>query len=325
MEQVKINELISGGPANLFLMIESVAVKQKKSGDKYMSFVLKDKSGKISANYWSPSRAELGAFAANDIVFVESETESYQEKIQLNIRKIRKVQESDGVGLSDFIKSSPKSGEEMYREVIAYIEKYVDNDDLKKLTLTVYEDYKDKLLTWPAAISFHHAEIGGLLRHTIGVMRGCFYMYQAYRFLNKDLLLCCAALHDIGKLYEYVQNDNGLLKEMTVDGALVSHIIRGAMIIEDYGKRLGTDPEVMVLLTHMILSHHGKPEFGSSVTPRIPEAFILHEMDDIDAKVYEMEDALAKVKEGTLTERQRAFDDARLYRSPMLTVGEDFL
>ena len=325
MEQVKINELISGGPANLFLMIESVAVKQKKSGDKYMSFVLKDKSGKISANYWSPSRADLGAFAANDIVYVESETESYQEKIQLNIRKIRKVQDSDGVGLSDFIKSSPKTGEEMYREVIAYIEKYVDNDDLKKLTLTVYEDYKEKLLTWPAAISFHHAEIGGLLRHTIGVMRGCFYMYQAYRFLNKDLLLCGAALHDIGKLYEYVQNDNGLLKEMTVDGALVSHIIRGAMIIEDYGKRLGTDPEVMVLLTHMILSHHGKPEFGSSVTPRIPEAFILHEMDDIDAKVYEMEDALAKVKEGTLTERQRAFDDARLYRSPMLTVGEDFL
>ncbi|MBR5005674.1 MAG: TraI domain-containing protein, partial [Clostridia bacterium] len=92
----------------------------------------------------------------------------------------------------------------MYREVIAYIEKYVDNDDLKKLTLTVYEDYKEKLLTWPAAISFHHAEIGGLLRHTIGVMRGCFYMYQAYRFLNKDLLLCGAALHDIGKLYEYV-------------------------------------------------------------------------------------------------------------------------
>ena len=325
MEQVKINELISSGPANLFLMIESVAVKQKKSGDKYMSFVLKDKSGKISANYWSPSRADLGAFAANDIVYVESETESYQEKIQLNIRKIRKVQDSDGVGLSDFIKSSPKTGEEMYREVIAYIEKYVDNDDLKKLTLTVYEDYKEKLLTWPAAISFHHAEIGGLLRHTIGVMRGCFYMYQAYKFLNKDLLLCGAALHDIGKLYEYVQNDNGLLKEMTVDGALVSHIIRGAMIIEDYGKRLGTDPEVMVLLTHMILSHHGKPEFGSSVTPRIPEAFILHEMDDIDAKVYEMEDALAKVKEGTLTERQRAFDDARLYRSPMLTVGEDFL
>ncbi|MBR5005673.1 MAG: hypothetical protein IKY07_01120 [Clostridia bacterium] len=91
MEQVKINELISSGPANLFLMIESVAVKQKKSGDKYMSFVLKDKSGKISANYWSPSRADLGAFAANDIVYVESETESYQEKIQLNIRKIRKV------------------------------------------------------------------------------------------------------------------------------------------------------------------------------------------------------------------------------------------
>ncbi len=325
MEQVKINELIVGGPTNLFLMIESVSVKQKKSGDKYLNFVLKDRSGKISANYWSPSRAELGAFAANDIVYVESETESYADKLQLNIKKIRKTQESDGVGLADFIKSSPKSGEAMYREVLAYIEKYVENEDLKKLTLAIYEDHKEQLLTWPAAISFHHAELGGLLRHTIGVMRGCFYMYQAYRFLNKDLLLCGAALHDIGKLSEYVANDTGLLKEMTVDGALVSHIIRGAMLVEDYGKRLGTDSEALVLLTHMILSHHGKPEFGSSVTPRIPEAFILHEMDDIDAKIYEMEDALAKVKEGTLTDRQRAFDDARLYRSPMLTVGEEFI
>ena len=283
MEQVKINELIVGGPANLFLMIESVSVKQKKSGDKYLNFVLKDRSGKISANYWSPSRAELGAFAANDIVYVESETESYADKLQLNIKKIRKTQESDGVGLADFIKSSPKSGEAMYWEVLAYIEKYVENEDLKKLTLAIYEDHKEQLLTWPAAISFHHAELGGLLRHTIGVMRGCFYMYQAYRFLNKDLLLCGAALHDIGKLSEYVANDTGLLKEMTVDGALVSHIIRGTMLVEDYGKRLGTDSEALVLLTHMILSHHGKPEFGSSVTPRIPEAFILHEMDDIDA------------------------------------------
>ena len=156
-------------------------------------------------------------------------------------------------------------------------------------------------------------------------MRGVFYIYQGYKYLNKDLLLTGAALHDIGKLFEYNQNETGLLKEQSVDGALVAHLVRGAMLVEQYGRALGCDAAVTELLVHMILAHHGKPEFGSPVTPRTPEAMVLHMIDDMDAKLYEMQDALSKTAENTLTERTKAFDDVRLYRSSLSGIDEQFL
>ncbi|MCR5694965.1 MAG: HD domain-containing protein [Clostridia bacterium] len=325
MEQQKISELVSGAHIRSFFLVDSATAKSRKSGDPYLFFTFKDKSGKISGNYWNPGRSDFDAFGTGDIVFVEAVVETYNEKLMLNIGKVRPAQPSDGVSVRDLVKSSPKEGSAMYSEIIGYINKYVTNEDMKILTVSVYEAYKNELIVYPAAISFHHAEIGGLLHHTIGVIRGAFFISQAYPFLNRDLLLCGAALHDIGKIHEYSLNDTGLIKEVTVDGNLVTHIIRGAMIVEEFGKRLGTDPEIIRLLSHMILSHHGVPEFGSSVVPKFPEAFILHEMDDIDAKLFEMEEALSNTAVGEMSERQRAFDDARLYRSPIFKINEEMI
>ncbi|MBP1588027.1 MAG: HD domain-containing protein [Clostridia bacterium] len=325
MEPVKISAMEAGTVVCQFFMIESCTKKNKKTGEPFLSFSLKDKSGRINANYWSPSKGEIGYYAANDIVYVEADVESFSERLQLNVRKIRKKNDNDSVTIQDFVRSSPRSGEVMFGEIMSYIDKYVDNEDLKRLTKAIYEDNRDKLLTFPAAISFHHAGIGGLLEHTIGVMRGVFYIYQGYKYLNKDLLLTGAALHDIGKLFEYNQNETGLLKEQSVDGALVAHLVRGAMLVEQYGRALGCDAAVTELLVHMILAHHGKPEFGSPVTPRTPEAMVLHMIDDMDAKLYEMQDALSKTAENTLTERTKAFDDVRLYRSSLSGIDEQFL
>ena len=325
MEPVKITEMEAGSVVGQFFIIESCTKKNKKSGEPFLSFVLKDRSGKINANYWNPSKGEIGYYSSNDIVYLEADVESFSERLQLNIRKIRKKNDNDPVSIVDLIRSSPRSGESMYGEIISYIDKYVDNEDVKTLTKAIYEDNREKLLTFPAAISFHHSGIGGLLEHTIGVMRGVFYIYQGYKYLNKDLLLAGAALHDIGKLFEYNQNETGLLKEQSVDGALVAHLIRGAMVVEEYGKKLGLDPEITQLIVHMILSHHGKPEFGSPVTPRTPEALVLHMVDDMDAKLYEMEEALSKTEAGSLTERVKAFDDTRLYRSSFSGIDVQFL
>lgn len=323
MEQQKISEFVSGDHIRNYFILDSVTVKSRKSGDQYLFFQFKDRSGKISGNFWSPSKSDFDAYNVGDIVFVEAVTETYNDRIMLNIAKIRRAASDEAVSVRDLVKSSPKDGETMYSEIVSTVDKYVDNEDMKKLTLAIYEAHKEKLIVYPAAISFHHAEIGGLLHHTLGVIKGVFYVSQAYKFLSRDLLICGAALHDIGKLYEYSLNETGLIKEVTIDGNLVTHIIRGAMIVEEFGKNLGTDPEVVKLLSHMILSHHGVPEFGSSVVPKFPEALILHEMDDIDAKLYEMEEALSGVKEGTMSERQRAFDDVRLYRSPLFKISDE--
>lgn len=324
MEQQKISEFQSGEHIRCYFIIDNVTAKTRKSGDPYLFFSFKDKSGKITGNFWNPGKGDFEGFSVGDIVFVEAVVETYSDKLMLNVGRLRKAGPSDDVTVRDLVKSSPKDGLTMYAEVTGTIEKLVENPDLKKITLAIYEAYKEDLIRYPAAISFHHAEIGGLLHHTLGVIKGCFYIWQAYKFLNKDLLLCGAALHDIGKIHEYELGDSGLIKQVSVDGNLVTHIVRGAMIVEDFGKRLEIDQEAVRLLTHMILSHHGVPEFGSSVTPKFPEAFILHEMDDIDAKLYEMEDALSGVDEGSMTERQRAFDDARLYRSPLFNISDEF-
>ncbi|MCR5056120.1 MAG: HD domain-containing protein [Clostridia bacterium] len=323
MEQQKISEFVSGDHIRNYFILDSVTAKSRKSGDQYLFFQFKDRSGKISGNFWSPSKSDFDAYNVGDIVFVEAVTETYNDRIMLNIAKIRRAASDEAVSVRDLVKSSPKDGETMYSEIVSTVDKYVENEDMKKLTLAIYEAHKEKLIVYPAAISFHHAEIGGLLHHTLGVIKGVFYVSQAYKFLSRDLLICGAALHDIGKLYEYSLNETGLIKEVTIDGNLVTHIIRGAMIVEEFGKNLGTDPEVVKLLSHMILSHHGVPEFGSSVVPKFPEALILHEMDDIDAKLYEMEEALSGVKEGTMSERQRAFDDVRLYRSPLFKISDE--
>ncbi len=323
MEQQKISEFVSGDHIRNYFIVDSVTAKSRKSGDQYLYFQFKDKSGRISGNFWSPGKADFDSFNVGDIVFVEAAVETYNDKLMLNIGKVRRTSPDENISPRDLVKSSPKDGETMYGEIVSTLEKYVENVDMKKLTLAIYEAYKDKLTVYPAAISFHHAEVGGLLHHTLGVIKGVFYISQAYRFLNRDLLICGAALHDIGKLFEYSINDTGLIKEVTVDGNLVTHIIRGAMIIEEFGKNLGTDPEVVMLLSHMILSHHGKPEFGSSVVPKFPEALILHEMDDIDAKLYEMEEALSGVPDGAMSDRQRAFDDVRLYRSPLFKISDE--
>ena len=323
MTQQSISEFVSGLHIRNFFIVDGVTAKNRKSGDQYLFFSFKDKSGKITGNFWSPSKSDFDAFNVGDIVFVEAAVETYNDKLMLNIGKVRKPAPDEEISARDLVKSSPKDGLTMYNEVVSTVEKYVENADMKKLTLAIYEAYKENLVVYPAAISFHHAEIGGLLHHTLGVIKGVFYVSQAYKYLNRDLLICGAALHDIGKIHEYSLNETGLIKEVTIDGNLVTHIIRGAMIVEDFGKKLGIDQEVVTLLSHMILSHHGVPEFGSSVIPKFPEAFILHEMDDIDAKLYEMEEALSNTPVGTMSDRQRAFDDARLYHSPLFKLSDD--
>ena len=325
MNEYKIKDLSVGNKVAFFLMVDTVSLRTRKGGDnKYLTFSFKDSSGKIGGNYWSVQFREEKLFSANDIVFVEGEVSEFNGQKQLTVNKIRKAEESDNVDKSEFVKTSPRSGEDMYADIMKYVEKVVENEDLKKLTTAIYEDYKERLIKAPAAISFHHAEIGGLLRHSLEMVRSCYVICQVYPFLSKELLVCAAALHDIGKIEENVVNELGLFKEHTVDGELTTHIYRGAMIIEEYAKKLEIDPEIRTLLVHMILAHHGVPEFGSPIPPKFPEAFVLHIVDDMDAKLYEMEDMLGRTEAGKVSEKCKACDDNKLYRSPLMKVAEDF-
>lgn len=323
MDQIKITQLNPGERVDYFYMIDSVQAKKKKDGSPFLSFVFKDKSGKISANFWSPKFSEMNLYKANDIVNVKGETKLNGDRIEITVGDIRKAEDDDNVSVSDFIKSAPYPTDVMYKTILQYVG-LIKDEELKKLVETVYEDYKEKILVYPAAISFHHAEIGGLLHHTVNMVKSAYAICQVYKYLNVDLLIAGAALHDIGKIEENAQNAFGLLQEHTVDGELMGHLVQGAFIVKTYGEKLSINPEIIRLLVHMLLSHHGKLEYGSPVVPKFPEAMVLNVIDDLDAKIYEMEDALGKTEKGSMSDKVFAFDNAKLYRSEFFTVGEFF-
>ncbi|HML45949.1 MAG TPA: HD domain-containing protein, partial [Clostridia bacterium] len=171
----------------------------------------------------------------------------------------------------------------------------------------------DALLTFPAAQRLHHAERGGLLHHTLGMLRLARPFVELYPILDRDLLYAGVIAHDLAKISEMFADELGTVSEYTPEGLLIGHLVRGVVNIELVGREEGVDPQTMLLLQHMVLSHHGEPEFGSPRKPMFPEAEILHQIDLIDARMNEMTAALKRVRPGGFTEKIWSLD-RRLYR-----------
>ena len=182
------------------------------------------------------------------------------------------------------------------------------------------QDNKEKILTFPAAEKLHHAMMGGLLYHTLSMLKLAQCVSSIYPCIDKDLLYSGVILHDIAKMREYTLNDAGVIDGHTVEGVLLGHLVMGA---EDIGRKcdeLGIPSEKKYLLQHMIASHHGKPEFGAAVRPGFIEAEVLSQIDLLDANMYEMADAVKDVKPGEFTGRLWMLDNRRLYNHGRVDV-----
>jgi 3'-5' exoribonuclease len=189
-----------------------------------------------------------------------------------------------------------------------------EDEELRTLCLSFYEGEKERLMYWPAAMSNHHAEYAGLLYHVKRMMmmgeRAC----EVYTNLNKDLLLAGVALHDIEKLNELDSDENGVVPEYTLEGKMLGHLVMGVHTIGDRCAELGISEEKCLLLQHMSLSHHYEPDFGSPKKPLFPEAEMLHYLDMIDAKMFDMQEVLEKTEPGKFSERVWTLDNRTLYR-----------
>ena len=155
--------------------------------------------------------------------------------------------------------------------------------------------------------------VGGLLYHTMSILRMAEEMCKIYPNICKDLLFSGVILHDVAKTWELETGKSGLAKGYSVEGELIGHLVKGAMYVNDAANELGIDSEIVPLLEHMILSHHGVPEFGSPTRPMFLEAIILSSLDALDATVFEVNNATSKVKPGECTDRQWALDNRKLY------------
>ncbi len=302
-----------------FALLKSCEKKSAKNGTFYLDAVLADKDGEMFAKMWDYREDVVSLPTVNSVVKVRGSLQQYNGNDQFIIQRIRETNMNDNVNISDFIKSADCDGEVMLQAILRIVEGFAD-DELKTVVLGMLEDNKASLLTFPAAEKLHHAMRGGLLYHTLSIVRLAESVCAIYPCIDRDLLLSGAILHDIAKLREYSLNSTGMVDGHTLEGMLLGHLVMGA---EDVGKKcdeLGIDAEKKYLLQHMLISHHGKLEFGAAVRPSFIEAEVLSQLDLFDANIYEMADAVKDVAKGDFTGRLWMLDNRRFYNHGRLNV-----
>ena len=305
-------EFGTNGATDGFLMVKSADRKITAKGMPYLDLILSDKTGEISSKLWDYHEEVQGVFEPGTIVKVRGTVSPYNGVDQLRIEKIRKAIPTDGVDPSDFVPSADVSGEQLFSELMLIAEN-IEIAEIKNIVVAIYNDYKEKLVFWPAAFRLHHAIRGGLLYHTLSIVRLAQSVAKIYPSVNADLLIAGAMLHDIAKTNEFVVNDAGTASGYSLEGNLVGHLAKGAMIIGNFAEKLGTSEETKLLLQHMVLSHHGEPEFGAAVKPMFLEAELLSELDLMDARIYELTEAIGSVETGEYTNKMWALDNRKFY------------
>ena len=233
--------------------------------------------------------------------------------MQLRVLKIRKSTPADELAVSDFIKAAPEAPADMYAYIMGLAEG-IDDADLRKLTVRLLTDNRDRLMYYPAASRNHHAEFGGLLWHMKRMLMTGEGVCDVYTMLSRDLVRTGVIIHDMEKLNEINAGENGVASGYSAKGQLLGHIVQGVSMIDELTAELGIPEEKALVMEHMILTHHYEPEFGSPKKPMFPEAEILHYLDMIDARMYDMEEALYGIEPGAFSERIRTLDNRRMYR-----------
>lgn len=295
-----------------FCLIKSIDKKTSSKGDTYLDMTLSDSEGEINAKLWRYNKATHGEYGVNDLVKIRGLISQYNGADQLKVEKIRPVTPEDGVNVSDFVKSADYSGEQMFDELYRIADGFSDGD-LRKIVTAILDDNRLALLYWPAAFKLHHAVRGGLLLHTLSIVRLAEGVCKVYPFVDRELLISGAILHDIAKLSEFTVADTGIATGYSVDGNLLGHLAMGAMVIDKYAERLNINPKTATLLEHMVLSHHGEPEFGAAVRPMFIEAELLSELDLMDSRIYEMREAVSAAPAEDFSARVWAMDNRKLY------------
>ena len=322
MERKKIRDLQSGDLVQNFFLIKVADYKTASNNKSYLDLTLVDQTGEINAKLWDHSTETEPYYVQNMLVRVRGNVSEWQSRLQLKIDKIRVATEEDGLDIGDFVPVAPHSPEIMYAEIQKYIS-MIRNEDIHKIVSTLVAEHKDKLLLYPAAKQNHHAVRSGLLYHIMTMLHMGEKVSEVYTGLNRDLLFAGIILHDIAKTAEMNASELGIVSEYTVEGELLGHIIQGIKWIDQTAALVGADQEVSLLLQHMILSHHYEPEFGSPKRPMIPEAEILHYLDMMDARMYDMRRALEKVEDRNFSDKVWLLNNRKLYKPGMKNNRED--
>lgn len=278
VSEIEPNQLITGT-----FLVHHKDIRQKKSGEPYLSLTLADRTGELDAKMWDNAGEVLDAFERHDFVRVKGLLQIFQNRPQLTVHKIAAVGEAE-VDVADYFPASTRDRDEMFGELRGWIAS-MTNPHLKALLEAIFADEEIALAfrTAPAAKSVHHAWLGGLIEHVLSLCHLARFTAAHYTDIDFDLLLAGVLLHDIGKIHEltYARGFG-----YSTEGQLLGHIVIGMRIVEEKIKQVpGFPAPLRDLLIHLIVSHHGELEFGSPKVPLFPEAMLLHHLDNLDSKM----------------------------------------
>jgi len=272
-------------------VVASKSVLHTKTGQPYVKMQLGDRTGVIDAVKWHATQSELGEVSDLDFIFVRGKVGDYNGQPQLTVESFHRY--SEKVDPADFLPTTSRDVDGMANELREILTR-VENPHVVRLLASFFDDERVSRLfrEAPAATKVHHACIGGLLEHTLGVVRSCAALAELYPDADRDLLLTAAALHDIGKIEEY---DWSVAIRFSDAGQFVGHVVGGAMMVKQAADAIeGFDPLLNLALQHAILAHHGKHEFGSPQEPKSLEAMMVHAADQLDADIAMLLGAIAE-------------------------------
>lgn len=301
---VKNNERIS-----FYAKIENLNVQQAVNQTDFLNLLLVDDTGYIFAKKWNINEAEKKAFKIGQVVFVSGIGNEYNNKLQVIIDQIRDINEHDNIDLSIFYRSAPLTKEELHQNITNYISR-IKNKKIKLITESLYKKYQDLFLLYPAASKNHHAYISGLAYHVSTMLDLAQGIGKCYPNINMDLLYAGIILHDIGKVIEL---SDYLAPEYTHIGKLIGHINIAFEEIKLCANSLNIDGDEVILLQHLILSHHGLLEYGSPKRPLTLEAEVLHIIDLLDSRVNMITEELSLTETSEFTKRVYSLDGRSFY------------
>ena len=307
----KISTLKPGDSVESFYLVKRAQDGVTQQGKPYMTLILADKTGELDSKLWTVTPEQITELKEADLVKVRGEIINYRGKNQMKILEIRTSTPEDNVLVKDFIKEAPIDGEDLFEKIFDYALK-ITNANLQRITRGLLNKYRKEFSTFPAAMSNHHDFVSGLAYHVYTMLRVGESLCDIYETLDRNLLYAGIILHDIGKVKEL---SGAVNTTYTVEGNLIGHIVIATEEITKIAEELNIEGEDVMLLKHLILAHHGKLEYGSPKTPMIPEAEILHMIDNIDARVLMMNKHIQNAEKGTFTQRVFPLEGRMLYRS----------
>lgn len=291
----RLKELRPGETFTLYLVVRRRELRTRRDGAPYLALEFGDSSGRLPGNIWDDAERIYGELSEGDVVKVQGVVEQYRDAPQVAVKRIRKARPDDPVTPADLLPAAARPPEEMMAELKDLLAQ-VAHPHLKTLLSAFFDDetFAAQFGIAPAGKLWHHNRLGGLLEHTLGLCRLCNLLVDRYPEVDRDLLLCGAALHDIGKIQEYAYRT---YIDYTDRGRLVGHITLGAQWVYEKAREIdGFPDDLLDRLVHLVISHQG--DYGTPVKPMTREAFLLHFADEIDSKMDAFRRMAAEQPEG---------------------------